>query len=233
LKSRVPSRESAGPFVVPPAHCGYDRLKRALDVTIAVLALFCLSPLWLAIAVAIKLTSQGPVLFSRTVIGRAGTPFVYYKFRTMRHDNNDDTHRAFIEAYVKEDRPFMLTTDERTGKQSAVFKVVDDPRVTRIGRLLRKMSLDEIPQLLNVLRGEMSIVGPRQPIEFEFRLYDAAMKARLAVLPGITGWAQVRGRGNISFTEMCRFDIEYIRNRSILLDIRILAATFGAMTEGS
>jgi lipopolysaccharide/colanic/teichoic acid biosynthesis glycosyltransferase len=224
---------ASDPFTVPPAHRDYDRVKRIMDLAIAVLVLVVLSPLWLAIACAIKLTSRGPVLYSRTVVGRGGRPFVYYKFRTMRHGNDDSAHRAFLQAYVKEDRPFAVKTDGRTGEQKSVYKVLGDPRVTPIGKLLRKSSLDEIPQLLNVLRGEMSIVGPRPPIEFEYRMYDDTMKARLAVLPGITGRAQVRGRGNVSFAEMCALDLEYIRRRSTLLDVGILLATARVMIKGA
>jgi lipopolysaccharide/colanic/teichoic acid biosynthesis glycosyltransferase len=224
---------ASDPFAVPPAHPGYDQLKRTMDLAIAVLVLVALAPLWLVVACAIKLTSRGPVLYSRTVVGRGGRPFVYYKFRTMRHGNDDSAHRAFLQSYVTENRPFAVETDERTGEQKSIFKVVGDPRVTPIGKLLRKSSLDEIPQLLNVLKGEMSVVGPRPPIEFEYQLYDEATKTRLGVLPGITGWAQVRGRGNLSFAEMCALDLEYIRRRSTFLDLKIIVATAGAMAKGA
>src|SRR5205085_11250678 len=119
-----------------------------------------------------------------------------------------------------------------TGAERPVFKVVHDPRVTAVGRLLRRWSLDEIPQLLNVLRGEMSLVGPRPPIEFEYQLYDEATKARLAVLPGLTGLAQVRGRGRVSFVEMVALDMEYIRRRSLRLDLQIMVATLKVMCCG-
>jgi lipopolysaccharide/colanic/teichoic acid biosynthesis glycosyltransferase len=220
-------------FTPPAAHPGYDQIKRLMDVCIAGLVLVVLSPIWLGIACAIKFTSKGPALFSRTVVGRGGLPFVYYKFRTMRHGNDDRAHRAFIESYVKENRPFAVDTDARTGKQRQVFKVVGDPRVTPIGALLRKTSLDEIPQLINVLRGEMSIVGPRPPVTFEYALYDQASKARLSVLPGLTGWAQVQGRGGVSFADMCRLDLEYIRRRSAILDLRIMLATAKVLLRGA
>jgi lipopolysaccharide/colanic/teichoic acid biosynthesis glycosyltransferase len=191
------------------------------------------SPLWLAIAAAIKLSSPGPVLFSRTVIGRRGYPFVYYKFRTMYHGNDDSTHRAFLERYVKQDKPFAVERDPGTGKESSVFKVVGDSRVTSIGRLLRRLSLDEIPQLLNVLRGETSLVGPRPPLECEYQLYDDATRARLDVLPGLTGLAQVRGRGRLSFSEMVALDLEYVRRRSLLLDLQIMIATVTVLCRGA
>ncbi len=217
----------------PPSHPGYDVLKRVLDVTIAASALVVFSPIWLVLGCAVKLTSPGPVLFTRTVVGRRGRRFTYFKYRTMRHNNDDSAHLAFLQGYVKEDRPFAVEVDERTGKEKPVFKVVNDSRVTRVGRLLRKTSLDEIPQLINVLRGEMSIVGPRPPIEYEYGLYDEKTKARLAVLPGITGWAQVKGRGNTSFAGMCALDLEYIRRRSVAFDLKIMFVTAGVMVKGA
>ena len=220
-------------FTAPPAHRFYDRISRWLDCVLAAGILVLFSPLWLAIAAAIKLSSPGPVLFSRTVIGRRGQPFVYYKFRTMYHGNDDSTHRAFLEQYVKEDKPFAVERDPGTGKESPVFKVVGDSRVTPPGRVLRRLSLDEIPQLLNVLRGEMSLVGPRPPVEFEYQLYDDATRARLAVLPGLTGLAQVRGRGRLSFTEMVALDLDYVRRRSLLLDLQIMIATVGVLWRGA
>jgi lipopolysaccharide/colanic/teichoic acid biosynthesis glycosyltransferase len=196
-----------------------------------ILVLF--SPLWLAIAAAIKLSSRGPVLFTRVAIGRGEQPFTYYKFRTMYHRNDDSAHRAFLEQNIKENKPFAVERDPVSGDERPVFKVVGDPRVTPIGRLLRRLSLDEIPQLLNVLRGEMSLVGPRPPIEFEYQFYDEAARARLAVLPGLTGLAQVRGRGRLSFKEMVALDLDYIRRRSLLLDLQIMIATVSVMCRGA
>ena len=221
------------PFAAPKTHPFYDTTKRAVDGVAAGAILFMLSPLWLGIAAAIRLTSRGPILFTRTVMGRGGQPFVYYKFRTMRHNNDDSTHRKFIEGYVKENRPFAVERDPVTGEERKVFKVVRDPRVTPIGRLLRKLSLDEVPQLINVLRGEMSLVGPRPPVQFEYELYDEATRARLSVLPGISGWAQVVGRGQVSFDEMVALDLEYVRRRSLLLDLKIMVRTLSAMTKGA
>jgi lipopolysaccharide/colanic/teichoic acid biosynthesis glycosyltransferase len=199
-------------------------------VAASVLVLLC--PLWLIIAAAIKLSSPGPVLFTRTVIGRGGRPFVYYKFRTMQANNDDSAHRAFLERFVKDNKPFTVETDPVTGAERAIFKVVADPRITPVGRVLRRLSLDEIPQLLNVLRGEMSLVGPRPPVEYEYRLYDEAVKERLVVLPGLTGLAQVSGRNRNSFAQMVAFDLEYIRRRSLLLDLRIMLATITVLLSG-
>jgi lipopolysaccharide/colanic/teichoic acid biosynthesis glycosyltransferase len=224
--------EGAATAAIAPSRLLYDRASRCLNCAIAGGVLLLLSPLWLAIAVAIKLTSPGPVFFTRTVVGRNSRGFVYYKFRTMRHRNDDSTHRAFLEQYVTENKPYRVERDPITGVERPVFKVVHDPRITAVGRLLRRWSLDEIPQLLNVLRGEMSLVGPRPPIEFEYQLYDEATKARLAVLPGLTGLAQVRGRGHLAFDEMVALDIEYIQRRSLLLDLQIMAATARVLFQG-
>lgn len=220
-------------FISPPAHRPYDSAKRCLDCALAGGALAAFSPLWLAIAAAIKLTSPGPVFFARTVVGRHGRPFVYYKFRTMRHRNDDSQHLAFLERNIKEDKPFTVERDPATGEERPVYKVVCDPRVTTVGRLLRRTSLDEIPQLFNVLRGEMSVVGPRPPIEFEYQFYDDETKRRLSVLPGLTGLAQVRGRGRVSFRDMVALDLDYVRRRSLLLDLKILVATIGVLSRGA
>ena len=217
----------------PAPHLYYGMTSRLLDLVVASGVLYILSPLWLAIAVAIRLTSAGPALYTRTVIGRGGRPFTYYKFRTMRQDSDDSAHRSFLERYVRENQPYLVERDPDSGAERPVFKVVDDPRVTPIGRLLRRLSLDEVPQLLNVVRGEMSIVGPRPPIEFEYRLYDEATKARLAVLPGLTGLAQVRGRGRLSFEDMVALDVEYVRRRSLFLDMRLMVQTARVLFDGA
>jgi lipopolysaccharide/colanic/teichoic acid biosynthesis glycosyltransferase len=221
------------PFSAPPAHTFYDQGKRTLDCLVAGGVLIAFSPLWLTIAAAIKLTSPGPALFSRTVYGRYGRPFTYYKFRTMAHQNDDSAHRTFLEHYVRHNKPFAVERDPVTGEERPLFKLVRDPRVTALGRILRRTSLDEVPQLINVLRGEMSVVGPRPPIEFEYRMYDDAARARLAVLPGLTGLAQVHGRGRQSFAEMVALDMSYIRTRSLWLDVRIMAATLRVLVQGA
>lgn len=211
----------------------YEATKRALDVTIAALVLGGLAPLWLLLAALVRLTSPGPALYRGTVVGRGGRPFTYYKLRTMAADSEASVHRAFIAGYVRADRPYTEELDPATGQRRPVYKVVGDQRITPLGRWLRRTSLDEVPQLLNVLRGEMSLVGPRPPVLYEYELYDDWAKQRLLVRPGITGLAQVRARGRASFSQMVALDLAYIRQRSLWLDLRILLATPRAMLRGA
>ncbi|MBI2322842.1 MAG: sugar transferase [Chloroflexi bacterium] len=211
----------------------YEATKRALDVTIAALVLGGLAPLWLLLAALVRLTSPGPALYRGTVVGRGGRPFTYYKLRTMAADGDASTHRAFIAGYVRADQPFAEAVDAATGQHRPVYKVLGDERVTPLGRWLRRTSLDEVPQLVNVLRGEMSLVGPRPPVLYEHELYDDWAKQRLLVRPGITGVAQVRARGRASFSQMVALDLAYIRQRSLWLDLRILLATPQAMLRGA
>jgi lipopolysaccharide/colanic/teichoic acid biosynthesis glycosyltransferase len=189
--------------------------------------LVALSPLWLAIALAIKLASAGPVLFRAPVVGLDGRVFEYYKFRTMYIDSDNTEHARWIEAFVRNDRPYTTDPDGLP-----IYKVTDDRRVTRVGRWLRRLSLDEVPQLLNVLRGDMNIVGPRPPVLYEYDLYGPDEQRRLAVRPGITGLYQVQMRGRASFREMLRLDLDYIRGRSLWLDLRILLRTPWVMLTG-
>lgn len=196
----------------------YDLIKRAIDVLLAGTVLILGMPIWLCVALAIKLDSNGPVLFKGTVWGKDCKPFRYYKFRSMRSGGSDDAHRQFIENYVTRNE-----AHEHDGHRS--FKFVGDNRITRVGRFIRKVSIDEIPQLFNVLRGEMSIVGPRPPLEYEYELYNDWSKQRLAVLPGLTGYQQVYARHTASFTEKVEMDLAYIRSRSLKLDLRIIVKT--------
>jgi lipopolysaccharide/colanic/teichoic acid biosynthesis glycosyltransferase len=186
-----------------------------------------LLPFWAMIGLAIRLTSPGPALYRGCVVGKGGRKFTYYKFRTMRANNDDTVHRNFIKGYVTSDKPF-LETGNGTEKKP-VYKVVNDPRITPLGKILRRYSIDEFPQFINVLRGEMSIVGPRPPVCFEYELYDDRARKRLVVPPGITGYAQVRKRGTASFSEMLDLDLDYIRRRSLFFDLRIMAETFAVM----
>lgn len=205
----------------------YERAKRVLDVTVALTALLLLSPLLLAMALIIKLTSKGPVFYSSTVHGRYGVPFTWHKFRTMYTDRGDEIHRQFIQAYVQESRG-----GERAAGEMGLYKLTPDPRVTPIGRILRKTSLDEMAQMFDVLRGHMSIVGPRPPVPYEYQLYIKEDMHRLSVLPGITGHAQVRARSKCSFAEMVALDREYIAHRSIALDLRIMLETVWVILTG-
>jgi lipopolysaccharide/colanic/teichoic acid biosynthesis glycosyltransferase len=199
----------------------YGLVKRLIDMTTSATILVLLSPVWLVIGVAIRATSTGPALFKRTVVGQAGRKFTYFKFRTMRQ-GDDSHHREWLKDFVTRDSAYA----------SGDFKVRDDPRVTRLGRFLRRSSLDEVPQLINVLKGDMSVVGPRPPIEYEYELYDERAKQRLSVKPGITGLYQVTARSRVPFSKMLELDLEYIQKRSLWLDLSIMLRTPLAMIIG-
>ncbi len=203
-------------------------LKRASDLAISTVASIVTSPLWLAAAIAIKLDSKGPVLFKQERIGMDGRRFLCYKFRTMTDGADENVHR---EAYIKNIEGHL---EANAGDDDTpVFgKVKDDPRITRVGRILRQTSLDELPQILNVVRGEMSVVGPRPPIPYEVEEYDIWHRKRLDMKPGITGLWQVSGRNRLTFDEMVRVDIYYIENWSLLLDLKIIFLTLPAMIRG-
>lgn len=217
--------EQIGDLAIPRVATSksYLVLKRALDLVVAVTALLVLGPVMLLAAAAIASTSQGPVIFRQTRIGRGGQPFTCFKFRTMFSDANPDVHRAYIEAYAQ-GRP-----DNQLGTDEAPFKMVRDSRVTPVGRFLRRTSLDELPQLINVLRGEMSIVGPRPDVAYSVALYKDWHKLRLAVQPGLTGLWQVEGRGRVSYEEGMRLDLEYVRRQSLWLDVQIIFKTIPAV----
>jgi lipopolysaccharide/colanic/teichoic acid biosynthesis glycosyltransferase len=192
----------------------YTRLKRLLDLTFCLLALLFSWPAFAVIAVLIRLETPGPVLFIHDRIGKGGRRFKMYKFRTMHHNIARDGHRSYMKAYVNGQTP--------QGSNSGVFKPFQDNQVTKVGRILRATSLDELPQIINVLRGEMSIVGPRPNVLWEVEEYQGWHKERLEVLPGITGLAQVRGRSGIPFNEIIRHDLRYIEQQSLLLDLKII-----------
>lgn len=194
---------------------------------LALTTIVMFAPIWIVIAAAIKATSPGPVLFRMPIVGRDGRIFTYNKFRTMKSDGGDEEHRRWISSFVSGDHPY---TTDATG--APVYKMINDSRVTRIGRLLRRLSLDEMPQLLNVLRGEMNIIGPRPPVIYEYSLYGPRERMRLAVKPGITGLYQVRKRGRASFSEMLTLDLEYVRRRSLWLDLCIMLRTPQALLRG-
>jgi exopolysaccharide biosynthesis polyprenyl glycosylphosphotransferase len=197
---------------------GHDLIvKRALDIVLAALALLAFAPLGLLIALLIKLDSPGPIFFRHVRVGRGATLFGTYKFRSMRMN---------AEAEIEQ----LLPYNEASGP---LFKMRRDPRVTRIGRFLRRTSLDEVPQLYNVLRGEMSLVGPRPPTPAEVEQYEEWHKKRLQVAPGLTGLWQVSGRSELPFDEMVMMDLFYIENWSLALDLKILLRTFPAVISGS
>jgi len=203
-------------------------VKRSADLIIASLALLILAPLWLLIALLIKLDSRGAVFYKQERVGMDGRVFLFFKFRTMHAGASDELHREVYEKNIKG------TVEANAGGEVVpVFgKVQNDPRITGIGKWLRKTSMDEIPQLLNVLRGEMSIVGPRPPIPYEVEGYDIWHRKRLDMKPGITGLWQVSGRNKLRFDEMVRADLFYIENWSIWLDIKIILLTLPAIWHG-
>lgn len=193
-------------------------VKRALDFGAALGGLLVLSPLLAVIAVINKLSSPGPVLYPWRVVGQGGRPFTGYKFRTMV-ENADS---------LKND---LLSQNEMQGP---VFKMADDPRVTTFGRILRKFSLDELPQLWSVLKGDMSLVGPRPPLQSEYALFTTYQKQKLAVKPGLTCLWQISGRNEIpDLNEWVRLDLEYIQHWSLWLDIKILVLTVPAVLKGT
>jgi lipopolysaccharide/colanic/teichoic acid biosynthesis glycosyltransferase len=177
-----------------------------------------MSPFLLLIAVLIKLDSPGPVIFSQKRVGQNDRIFNMYKFRTMHQNSDDEIHKIQIRSYANG------TLDVAEG-----VKLKEDPRITRVGRFLRMLSLDELPQLFNVIRGEMSLVGPRPVPVYEANFYKLWQSERLSTLPGITGLWQVSGRSEVSFDEQLRMDIRYIRNQSLWLNIMILLATIPAV----
>lgn len=201
--------------------------KRASDIIIASIALALLSPLWLVIAVIIKLDSRGAIFYKQERVGMDGRIFLFYKFRTMRVNTDDTAHREFQRKYISGNADAMLVDGERPA-----YKLVSDARITRIGRWLRRLSLDELPQLLNVLRGDMSVVGPRPPIPYEVEAYQLWHRKRLDMKPGLTGLWQVSGRNRLPFDEMVRLDLYYIENWSLLLDLKILIRTIPVMLRG-
>ena len=185
-----------------------------------------LSPVFLLITAVIKSTSKGPVLFRQVRIGQYEQPFTMLKFRTMHAGADEAIHEAYTTAFIGSGVP-------ASGETGTVFKIVDDPRVTRLGHFLRRSSLDELPQLWNVLLGTMSLVGPRPPLPYEVARYKRWHRRRLTdVKPGITGLWQVTGRSRTTFDEMVRLDLQYARNHSLWMDIKILFATPRAVLSG-
>lgn len=204
----------------------FNAVKRAMDIGGSLFALLAFSPLWLAIALAIKLTSKGPVFFRQRRIGQHGTSFTFLKFRSMHVDNDASTHKDYV-------RQLIAGKAERHpsgGNGSGVYKITKDPRVTTVGAFLRRSSLDEMPQFINVLRGEMSLVGPRPPVPYEVEAYDFWHRRRvLEAKPGITGLWQVSGRSRVKFDDMVRLDLQYAQNWSPWLDLKIILRTPAAM----
>ncbi|HEY2119947.1 MAG TPA: sugar transferase, partial [Candidatus Acidoferrum sp.] len=204
-------------------------LKRVMDVVGSILALILFSPLFIAIAAIIKLTSEGPIFFTQERLGQFGSIFTCLKFRTMYANNDPKIHQEFMKKVIKGQHDGKATDGSKP-----VYKMTDDPRITRIGRFIRKTSLDELPQFINVLCGEMSLVGPRPPLAYEFEEYDIWHRRRvLEVKPGITGLWQVKGRSRVCFEDMVRLDLKYARGWSLWMDLQIILETPGAVLFGN
>lgn len=201
--------------------------KRALDITGSLTLLLVLAPALLVIAALVKLTSPGPIFFRQVRVGRGAKLFTMLKFRTMFANADHALHRDYVSWFIKS------SGQGHGDNNKALFKLTHDPRITRIGRVLRKTSLDELPQFINVLRGEMSLVGPRPPLSYELEQYKSWHRRRvLDVKPGITGLWQVTGRSRTTFDEMVRLDLQYARTSSLWVDIKILLATPRAVISG-
>ena len=201
----------------------YRRAKRVIDILLSAVGLVLLAPVFLLIAVGIKLSSPGPVLFQQERMGKGGVPFNFLKFRSMHIGVDDNNHKEFVQGFI---------AAEKREDEIPVFKITKDPRIFRFGRFIRKTSLDELPQLYNVLRGEMSLVGPRPCLRYEWNVYEEWHKNRLNVLPGCTGLWQAIARSSVTFQEMVILDLYYISNLSPWLDIRIVLKTFPVIFLG-
>lgn len=216
LRRREASRKSA------------FRIKRLIDVLGSILLLALLSPLMAAIAALIKLTSEGPVFFRQERLGQDGRPFTFLKFRSMRANNDCAIHRDYVRRFIS-----GVAARQQDSGGASVYKLTNDPRITRFGRFLRRASMDELPQLFNVLLGQMSLVGPRPPIAYEVASYEAWHWRRIREMkPGITGLWQVSGRSKSKFDDMVRLDLRYARGWRLTLDFKILLATPLAVISG-
>lgn len=200
-------------------------LKRPLEMGFALALLVLFGPLMLGIALGIRLFSPGPIFYRQQRIGKNGQPFSMLKFRSMRLENSPDLHREYVQRLIRENvDPKTLGTGS--------LKLQSDPRITGLGRILRKLSLDELPQLFNILNGEMSLVGPRPPLPYEYEVYSDWHKQRLAVLPGITGLWQVTAHNTCSFEDMVRLDLQYIETMSFWGDLMLMIMTPIEMIRG-
>ncbi|MDZ7675015.1 MAG: sugar transferase [Acidimicrobiales bacterium] len=197
-----------------------ESLRRAIDVVAAGSLLGLLSVPLLVTALIIRLESRGPALFRQERVGRAMETFTLYKFRTMQVGSDDRAHRALVHRHLR---------DDGSKPPDTVQKLVDDPRLTRLGPSIRRWSIDEFPQLINVLRGEMTLVGPRPCLPWEAEMFTPEQQQRFSVKPGLTGLWQVSGRGGLTMKEALDLDVEYVRRRSLWLDLRLLVKTPGAL----
>lgn len=201
-------------------------LKRALDIAGSLSAMLLFLPIFVIIAIVVKLTSPGPVFYCQKRVGQYGKLFDFYKFRSMFINNDPELHREYI--------THLIEGSKHAQRSNGMYKLECDPRVTRVGRFLRRASLDELPQFFNVLRGDISLVGPRPPLPYEFERYRMWHRRRvLEIKPGLTGLWQVMGRSRTTFDEMVRMDLHYARTRSLWMDIKIILQTPGAMFTGT
>jgi lipopolysaccharide/colanic/teichoic acid biosynthesis glycosyltransferase len=209
---------------------GSRAVKRAMDIVGSSVALLCLAPVFLLIAIAIKLTSKGPVFFRQARIGQYGVPFELFKFRSMRANSSNHAHKEYVLQMI------AGTAEKQSSNvgEGTVYKLTKDSRITTVGAVLRRLSLDELPQFINVLKGEMSLVGPRPPIGYEVERYELWHRRRLIeAKPGITGLWQVAGRNRIAFDDMVRLDLNYAQTWSPWVDLKILLRTPKAVIEGA
>ncbi len=212
-------------YLQSPAHAHtergitlYDAAKRAIDIVGSLLLVLLLSPLLVTIAALIRLTSSGPAILVQERVGKGGRVFPFFKFRSMYNDTDRSADIRFAREYINGNHAVAAAS-------GGLFKPANDKRITPVGKIIRKASIDELPQLFNVLRGEMSLVGPRPSMAYEIDVYKPWHFRRLEVLPGMTGLAQVRGRSSLTFQQIVSYDIEYIDRRSLLLDLQILVKT--------
>ena len=203
---------------------GYETWKSISDRFLAALLIVVLSPLLVIIALGVMIDSPGGPFFRQERIGKAGRKFTLYKFRSMHRKHDDSKYQAFLKKYIIEN---VSTRLDENGQD--VYQLIRDPRVTRFGFFLRRTSLDELPQLVNILKGEMAFIGPRPDIPFAVNMYEERHKARLRARPGVTGLWQVSGRRKLSFDDMVRLDVEYIERQSLALDAKILLFTVREM----
>lgn len=244
MQSTTTYHHSALPWVDTPkriiartnASAFHQFCMRVLDLTVTILGLLVLWPLFLILALLIKLDSAGPVLFVQERVGSRfrienGQPiwevcnFKMYKFRSMRNKADQSLHQEHIKAFAR--------GELQAGQNANPFKLANDPRITRIGRILRKTSLDELPQLINIIKGDMSLVGPRPVPPYEVAEYQEHHYERLAARPGLTGLWQLNGRSRVTFEEMIQMDIEYVRRQSVVEYLRILILTIPSVLFGS
>ena len=205
-------------------------MKRMMDILGSVLALVLFSPVFLLSALAIKATSEGSIFFRQRRIGQHGKSFVFLKFRSMYVNNDAGVHKQYVQQLIAG----KANKQPMNGNHQGVYKLTEDPRITRVGALLRKTSMDELPQFINVLKGDMSLVGPRPPIPYEVEAYDIWHRRRLLeAKPGITGLWQVCGRSSVNFDDMVRLDLQYARTWSLWMDIKILLRTPAAVLLGA